>query len=158
MVKLKQRIFFLPLMLLLTGCPGVYGDYVYGVSRSANLEKVPSMDCVRESIASAPGVVSVKFNESTGGRPLTWSGIKAPNKIYNFIFSGSAGSDISGTLQITKNYKSQVLLDETLIAMGGPPPPEELNATLPVMKNIERNLAIQCGLSNLPSKIAQSSI
>ena len=64
-----RRMFLLPLTLLLAGCPGIYGDFVYGFRRDADLETMPSVDCVRESIRSTPGIATIDFRQSTGKSP-----------------------------------------------------------------------------------------
>jgi hypothetical protein len=153
-----KRTLLLPLMLLLAGCPGIYGDSVYGYRRSADLETMPSVDCVRKSIRSVPGVASVDFQQSTGSRPLTWTGVQAADEVYNFSFNGLPGSHIGGDLQITRNYKSETKFSESVLSMGGPPPRENIDATRPVMEKIEGALAARCGLSTLPVQIRETCI
>lgn len=151
-------MFLLPLTLLLAGCPGIYGDFVYGFRRDADLETMPSVACVREAIRSTAGVATIDFRQSTGSRPLTWSGVQAANEVYNFSFGGPPGSHIGGALQITRNYKSEIRFEESALSMGGPPLREQLDATRPVMESIENTLATHCGLSTLPGQIRESCI
>jgi len=153
-----RRMHLLPLMLLLAGCPGIYGDSVYGFRRNANLETMPSVDCVRESVRSTSGVATVDFQQSTGSRPLTWSGVQAADEVYNFSFGGPPGSHIGGALQITRNYKSEIRFEESGLSMGGPPPREQLDATRPIMESIESALAARCGLSTLPVQIRETCV
>lgn len=148
-----RRTIAIFLTLLLCGC-----DPIYGVRRSASLDEMPTLECVHQAIASTPGIAQVRYRQDTGGRPLTLSGIQAPDQTSSFTYVGGQGSHIWGTLQLTRNYRGEVAFQQTQLSMGEPPPQEDIDATRPLMQLIERKLESECGLVQLKTDVSESCI
>ena len=154
-VKVIMRNVFLLLLLLplalLTGC-----DPIFGVTRNARVQFMPEPALVGATIKSTPGVDKVDYHFEEGGRPLTWSGIKPPDQVYTFVYRG--GTNVHGAVQFIVDYKKSVEYSQTLLEMGRPPAQEWIDATRPVMKQIEVELEKNCGLTNLQTKVVERCI
>jgi hypothetical protein len=107
-------------------------------------------------IKSTPGVDSVDYRFEKGGRPLTLTGIKPPDQVYTFSYRG--GTNVHGALQFVVDYKQAVEYSQTLMRLGSPPPQEWIDATRPVMKQIEVELEKNCGLTNLQTTVVEKCI
>ena len=134
---------------MLAGC-----DFIYGVRRYENLAALPDLACVQNVVQTAPGVQNVRYTPSDGGRPLTWSGVQQPTKVYTFIYSGDQPK-IWGDLQLTQDYKGEVVFDQTHLTMNHLPDPAVVANTRLVMRHIESALARECGLAQLPGSIKE---
>jgi hypothetical protein len=143
-------LLLLPLALL-TGC-----DPIFGVTRNAHVQFMPEPAMVGATIKSTLGVDKVDYRLTEGGRPLTWTGIKPPNQVYTFLYRG--GTNVHGAVQFVVDYKKSVEYSQTLLRMGSPPPQEWINATRPVMKQIEVELEKNCGLTNLQTTVVERCI
>jgi len=136
----------LPILLvftgLLTGC-----DYIYGVSRSASVHKLPNLQDVKSRIETYPEIGGVDLSQRAGSRPLTWTGIKDPDEVFYLSYKG--GENVHGTLMFTRNYKGDVRYDQYLIDINRRPPQIWIDSTWPVMKKIERDLEEHFGLPEI---------
>jgi hypothetical protein len=120
------------LMLVLSGC-----DFVYGVSRNATLNSLPSLACVEKVVRETPGVATVETRVEPGGRPLTLTGIHDPDQNYYFIYHGSEGSYIWGALLLSRRYDGTAELLQDNERLNDKPPQAEIDASRPVMRKIE---------------------
>jgi len=118
---------------------------------------MPDTACVENVIRASSGVEDVRYNVGTGGRPLTWSGIKKPTEVQTFIYTGQSAK-IRGALQLEKDYKGRVVLDQNHVEMNRVPDPAVIAATRPVMRHIEIALAQQCDLADLPRSVKERCV
>jgi hypothetical protein len=149
--KMGTRIRHLTLLVLVvfsTSC-----DPVFGVSRWARVQMMPDPALVETAIRSAPGVQKVEYWVAEGGRPLTVSGIKPPDQVYNFMYDGEP--NVHGHLQFTVDYAGRVDFSQYLVEMGQRPPQAWIDATRPVMIQIETLLEKQCGLTGLQTSVVE---
>lgn len=128
-------------------------DSINGVNRSAPIYADPTTECVERVLRATPGIESVKYKESNGGRPLTWTGIKSPSLLETFIYQGP--DNVLGALQYEKDYAGRFMFAQMDLDMGRVPPQEEITATRRVMRNVEIELESQCGLVGLASRIRE---
>jgi hypothetical protein len=143
--------------ILLASASGLAAcDPLYGVIRQASkLQTEPTPECVENIIRSAPGVLAVQHDQyAAAGRPITLSGLKPPSIAHRFSFTGS--NQIVGSLEYEVDYKGQVSLSIENQRMAAPPPQEQITASRPVMRFIERSLEAKCGMTNLSVKIKES--
>jgi hypothetical protein len=143
-----RTLLVLPLFVTLAAC-----DPIYGVSRRATVGHMPNPAKVRSIVQHTPGVESVGYQQIAGSKPITLGGIQRPTAVHTFVYSG--GSNVRGVLQFQVDYRNQVQYSQTLIRMFEPPPQQDVDATLPVMKRIELRLETQAGLSGLQSSVVQ---
>lgn len=133
-------------------------DAVYGVSHAAAIDSMPLPDCVSKAISSAPGVTSVEYHETVGDRPITWSGVQRPDVVHTFSYKGATDSHVVGVLVITQEYDGRGQFSQYLTKINIVPSQEDIDATRPVMRYIERALDSQCGMSALSSQVSESSL
>jgi hypothetical protein len=137
------------LLVLLTGC-----DPGYGIYRRARVPFMPAPAIVGTAVRETPGVDDVRYSYAEGGRPLTWTGIKPPEQVHTFSYHG--GSDVRGSLMFIVDYKGTVEYSQSLMMLGRRPPQEWIDATHPVMLQIESRLGHDCGLTNLSSTVKET--
>jgi hypothetical protein len=128
-------------------------DPIYGVKRSAPIYTDPTTECVERVLLATPGIASVNYKEWTGGRPLTWSGIKPPTIVETFSYHGP--NNVRGALQYEKDYAGRFTFAQTDLNVGQRVPQEEVSATRPIMRRVEYALESQCGLVGLTSQIRE---
>ena len=145
-----RRVIVSILALSLAGC-----DPVYGVSRSALLDTFPSLDCMRAAVVATPGVVNVQYRQEEGGTALTLSGLKPEEPTHSFIYKGSENSELSGALQVHRDHRGTISLVQTHLAMNTIPTQKSIDVVRPVMLHIEHDLAINCGLPELPARVTE---
>jgi uncharacterized protein YceH (UPF0502 family) len=131
----------LALTMLLFGCPT---PLFQGVSRTAKLDSMPSLSCVRSTIETTRGVSSVQFEEEIA----TEYGQK-----YFFVYRGPADSDVAATLQLLEKRNGEVFLFQTSHSGAQQ---RDIDATRPVMKSIENRLASECGMRSLPGRVEET--
>jgi hypothetical protein len=136
------------LLVLLTGCETGYGIY-----RHARVPFMPAPAIVGTVVRETPGVDDVQYHYAEGGRPLTWTGIHSPDQVHTFFYRG--GTNVSGSLMFIVDYKGTVEYSQSLM-MHQRPPQERIDATHPVMLQIESRLERDCGLTNLSSTVKET--
>ena len=133
--------------LILSGC-----DFVYGVDRAAPLDKEISTDCVKRVMESTPGIEKVDYEASHTGKglfhPTPW--------VYTYQFRGSPHSNVMGVLQVAKEYDGTFSYRNYLESLNSKPPQAWIDATRPVMHEIEKRLAMQCEADTLPAHIKET--
>ena len=129
-------------------------DPIYGVTRRATVGFMPDPAKVRSIVQQVPGVQEVRYQQTEGGKPITLGGIQPATAVHTFFYSG--GSNVRGVLQFQVDYRNRVQYSQTLIRMFEPPPQQLVDATLPVMKQIELRLETRAGLSGLDGAVIQS--
>jgi hypothetical protein len=139
------------LLVMGTGC-----DPVFGVYRHARVPFMPEPARVNAAIRATPGIDTVEYRQSVGSRPLTLTGIKPPDHVYYFIYQGD--TNVHGVVQFVVDYKQGVEYSQYLSRMGIPPPQPWLDATHPVMIEIEKQLVDKCDLTNLQSTVVEDRI
>jgi|SRR6185437_10394721 hypothetical protein len=138
---------------LLTAC-----DPIYGVRRDARLEKLPQLDCVIRVMRLTPGVATVDKMQFETGRELTLTGLHKPGVAYAYSYRGADGSHVRGDIQFVTSWRGPVDFSDTLLRMWERPPQEDVDATRPVMRNIETALSNQCEVSELRSSIRERCV
>lgn len=128
-------------LFALTGC-----DTLHGVRRSAAVHAVPDLTRVKERIESYPERIEVALSESVGGRTLTFTGIHEDDQV--FYVSYSDDKNIQGTLMFERDYRGRVIYSQYQLGLS-PLPQAWIDATWPVMKRIELDLAMEFGLPEL---------
>jgi hypothetical protein len=131
------------LTLLLTAC-----DFIYGVSRSGPVSRVPDMERLKARIRSYPEVDKVELKSNLGGRPLTLTGIKSPDQLEYLNYSGK---DVWASILFSKDYKGRVTYSQSHMSINAPPSQSRINATWPVMLRVEHDLELHFGLQGLSS-------
>jgi hypothetical protein len=146
--------------LSVAGCPLPPFD---GLSRTASLKSMPSVDCVGRIIESTPDTVSVTHKktewEENGLNPVI-------HTLHTFVYRGAERSHINGTLHISAKRRD-IRLNEGLYVSGrdsdvvlyqtshGGASQEDIDATRPVMQNIEHALASECGMASLAANVEE---
>jgi hypothetical protein len=109
--------------------------------------------CTACRIRTTPGVASVEERQGATGRELTLTGLQPPGDDYYFIYHGAEGSHIQGAVYLETNWRGYVEFVDSDLRMNAKPPQEEIDATRPVMRQIEINVAGQCSVIKLTSPI-----
>jgi len=131
----------LPLSLaLLTGC-----DPAAGIVRRTRVPFMPEPARVGMVIRTTPGIDDVQYQHSEGNRPDA-------NQIHTFHYRG--GSNVYGTLQFVIDSKKHVELSQSHLRLGSVSQ-DIIDATHPVMLQIEVGLEQTCGLTNLQNSIIE---
>jgi hypothetical protein len=136
-----------PVLTLMTGC-----DPVYGVTRTAQLKTMPSPALVGDVIKSVQGIESVRYERSEGGRPLTITGIHAPDQVHTFIYKGT---NIWACLLLIQDFKGRVEFSQSLTQMHVRPPQKWVDTTRPVMIQVEALMEQRCGLTGLRTSVVE---
>jgi hypothetical protein len=100
---------------------------------------------------SYPEIDEVKYSESTGGRPITQTGLKPAERVYYLSYRG--GKKVRGTLMFVENYKGEISYSQTLCGMNYKVPQDWIDATWPVMKKIENDLESLFGLPEIQNSV-----
>lgn len=137
---------FMPALLLLA-LPAC--DSVYAVNRSARLDALPALDCVQAAIAATPGVAEVRRGQARTGREQTLTGLHSPGTADYFIYRGAEGSNVRGVVQLEAEGRRSVHFSQHLVRVNAEVPAADIEASRPVMRRIERQLADRCGLSEV---------
>jgi|GEM_PF-2337813 len=134
--------------LVATGC-----DTLYGVHREATVARLPDMQALKAKLESYPEIQEVKFREEhPDAKVITLTGLKPSHEaVYYFIYSG--GEHVLGVLQFNTKDKKTVRYYQNCAQLGEPPPQAMIDATWPVMKNIEKDLIENFGLSEIPKTL-----
>ncbi len=127
-------------------------DPLYGINRHALLPSLPDLSCVETAIRSVPGVGAVRRESEEGGRPITWTGIQAPDRNHYFHYEVGPWS---ASLLLSVDHAGEVELSQHLVQLGEPMPQEAVDTVRPVMVQIERALAERCGVEPLGGAIEE---
>jgi hypothetical protein len=123
--------------------------------RSAEIDTFPELDCVRTVVSSTLGVTKSQYEQIEGGTAITLSGLKPEEPTHTILYGGSEESQIVGALQIYRDVRGGIFFDQSLIEINNVPPQSQIDASRPVMKQIEHDLANKCGLPELPTRIKE---
>lgn len=126
--------------VLITGC-----DPMCGVVRQARVPFMPEPASIASTIRATPGVDDVDYG-------WTLNESKPPDQIYWFEYRG--GTNIHGSIYFGVDCKRQVIYRQSFGHIGRLSQ-SELDAMHPVMLEIEKRLATDCGLTNLPSDVVE---
>jgi hypothetical protein len=129
--------------LILAGC-----EITYGVSRSARLDTLPPAACVERVLHDPPGITSVTRIDPTTGAELTQRDPPPDGGSYWFNFHGSPDSHIIGSVEFERR-RDHVYFGDADFRMNHPPPQIEVDVMRPVLRQIETELAHQCGATQL---------
>ena len=138
--------------LAIIGCLSAC-DPIYGVKRSAPIHADPTTECVERILRATPEIQTVEYKHSTGGRPLTWTGIKPPTLVETFLYQGP--DNVRSVLQYKKDYAGRFTFAQMDLRMGQSPPQKEVSATRLVMRKVEYALESECGLVELTSHVTE---
>ena len=144
-----KKILYISVMLLgtiLSGC-----DTIHGVNRKAEVYSLPDFKAVVSHIKKYPEIDEVEYRVDIGGKPLTFSGIKPPDKIYYISYKGR--KNVSGTIHFKKDYNGNITFNQYLLQMNSRPPQEQIDATVPVMEKIEKDLEKNFGVVGIKKNI-----
>jgi hypothetical protein len=148
MVRKRSLLHVLMLLSLVLGTAACPLFPKPGVTRSAQLTSMPSLECVRAAILSTPGVHDVRLEQVEIYEPTMSTN-------YYFIYRGTQGSLVAATLYVSASPEGGVLLGQTSPSGASQ---EQIDATRPVMQRIEDSLATDCGLASLPSRIREQCL
>ena len=137
----------LPLLILANGC-----DTFHGITREADVHKLPEFSAVIAHIRKYPEIDEVKYLQKSGGRPLTFSGIQSATQVYYITYKGS--EDIFGSIHFTEDYNGNIVFHQSLVYLNRPVPEKMIEATLPIMERIEKDLEEKFGFTNLQKDIS----
>jgi len=146
-MKIKLLALIFTFLVLLNGC-----DTGYGISRIAKVDSLPDFNAVVSHIKKYPEIEEVKYWQNEGGRPLTFSGIQQATQVYYISYKGS--KNIAGTIHFTKDYEGNIAFQQYLIFLNRPVPKEMIEATVPIMQRIEKDLEEKFGFTNLQKNIS----
>ena len=118
-------------------------DAIYGIKRDTRLPFLPDLTCVEAAIRSIPEVRNLRQWSGDGFRPLTLTGIQAPDRLHYFGYDvGSTGA----TLLLSIDYEGDVEMSQHLIRINRHVPQEDVDAVRSVMLQIEAALEERCGV------------
>lgn len=133
---------FALLVPLLCAC-----DPISGIRRGASVHSLPDLEALKARVESYPERIAVKGWREEGGRSLTWTGLQAPDEVHYLAYDD--GDAIHGTLMFIRDYRGRIEYSQSLLAVGRPPPQASVDATWPIMKRIERDLACDFGMPEI---------
>ena len=140
---LRPAILLAAILLTLAGC-----ELPYGVSRTARLDTLPPADCTARVLRGMPAITSVTRIDPATGAELTQPDPQHDGDSYFFKFHGAAESHIAGSVEFVKK-RGYVSFWEADVRLSHPLPLVEIDAVRPVMRQIEAELAHQCGATQL---------
>jgi len=143
------RVLPLLLITLLVGCDTGY----YGIHRYARVSFMPELDKVGVVVRETPGVDDVQYRATAARHPIPLPGIMS--QVHTFSYRGA--SNVHGSLSFILRYKGTVEYSQSLLTRRRPPQ-EWINATRPVMLQIETRLEQSCGLTNLQASVDESCV
>jgi hypothetical protein len=138
-------------MLLLSGC-----DYVNGVQDGTKLSEMPDLRCVTSVVRQAPGVVNVDLKtEKDTGSEITFTGLHPEEPVYYFMYSGKTPEQMGGVVQFQPNWRGYTDFVQSDLWIDRPAPQSQIDATRPVMREIEQDLALHCEIPELKTPLQQ---
>jgi hypothetical protein len=141
--NLRTAVLLAVVSLALGGC-----EINYGFGRSARLDTLPPADCTERVLRETPAITSVTRIDPATGAELTQPDPQQDGDSYFFRFDGAAESHIAGSVEFVKK-RGYVYFREADVRLSRPVPPVEIDAVRPVMRQIEAELAHQCGATQL---------
>ena len=138
------------LTLTLAGC-----EINYGVGRSARLDTLPLADCTAHVLRDMPAVTSVTRIDPVTGAELTQPDPPVNRGTYVFKFHGSPDSHINGSVSF-ESRRGHVYFKAGDGRMNHPLPQIEIDTMRPVLRQIEVELAHQCGATQLLTDTRES--
>jgi hypothetical protein len=112
---------------------------------------MPAPGLVESTVSNTPGVdrvILVRSPRAEFNHPM--------DQTYAFAYYG--GSNVHAIVQFTKTSKQSVQYEQGLMMMHRPPPQAWVDATYPVMLEVEKGLKQRCGLTNLPSSVVEQRV
>ena len=132
----------------LVGC-----DVGHGVTRmSRPFQPYPGTLCVANAAGSIEGVSELSHSEEQGGRPITLSGIKAPDRIYRFRYKYD---NVENDFYFRVRYDGETELRHVYGCIGCTPPQDVIDTIYPYFLALERALEDQCDISDLAGNIQE---
>ena len=126
---MKRRVIaVLACCVALSGC-----DPLFGVAHVAELVQPPPTDCVRQVLASTPG--------------LEFPDQRDPPNVFSYWVVPENGERFLGVLQLQKQESGSYRYRNGNLQIGLPPPQAEINAVRPVLRAIDSGLSERCGLT-----------
>jgi hypothetical protein len=142
---LSRGFFIVGAVVALSSC-----DVTYGVRRTARLEALPDMACVERAIRETPGVTTVTFeHRGDDSTEATLSGFHATGEFYRYTYQGAKEAPIFGVVQFMPDWRGYVTFENYTVGMNERPPQKIIDATRPLMHQIESALLQKCGAVNL---------
>ena len=146
---LRPAILLAAVPLALAGC-----EINYGFGRSARLDTLPPADCTERVLRETPAITSVTGIDPITGAELTQLDHPRDGNSYIFKFHGSAESHVAGMVWFEKRRR-RVYFSDGDGAMNHPPPQIEIDTTRLLMRQIEAELAHQCGATQLLTDVRE---
>lgn len=134
--------YLIPRLSLLCGLALSACDTMYGVTRTTSLETAPEMNCVHDVLESISSIQTLEKFKTEADQNLS------------VFYKGKEGSKIQGVIQVFRQGNKQVF-QNSLRGLNEKPPQEYIDATRPVMKEIEAALGERCGMTELNSGIEE---
>lgn len=145
-----MRLIIITAFLLLIGC-----DRYYGVARTASVSSPLSHSCLEVALQQTKGVSEITYKFSEGDRPITLSGIKPASQVHYYFYK--AGS-INGYIYAETSYDGISSIRQTYGELHFKPSQEEIDLIRPLMREIERNVEMACGIDGFAQTIKESCI
>lgn len=150
MNKLKIQAIATFLFATLAGC-----DTINGVTRvSSDIGPVPvdAYQCVADAITNMEDVELVRYTVDEGSRPLTLSGVEAPDVVHSYWYRYSG---IGAGMQLVMKYDGRVEFRQSHIRINGTPSQADIDVIRPLMTRIEKAVADQCGITALETGVSE---
>jgi hypothetical protein len=107
------------------------------------------MDRLRARIMTYAEVEEVVLDKGDGGRTITLTGIKSPDRLYYLNYSGK---NVFASVLFKKDYKGDVIYSQSHIRMNARPSQSDIDTTWPMMLRVEKDLERHFGLCELQSQ------
>ena len=119
----------------------------YGFNRKATLSAYPSLECVGRVVRTMPGLSTVEAGlRDFPGEPR--SGEPGSHRLLEF-----EGLNVSGVLTLIVEDSGEIVFSQSHVTVGTRPEQQVITETRKVMRDIERRLVDECGMTELSSVI-----
>lgn len=126
------------LLLAWTACEREYGIY-----RSARLDRVPDLRCIRSVLDEIERIESIKESHWEG-QVTPVEGIK--HQIHRYTYEGS---DVRGQLVVAADVDGEMRLSQGYVLINRSPPQATVDGSLSTMRDIANRIEQQCNVPNL---------
>ena len=113
---------------------------------------MPPLNCVEGAIISVPEVRHLRMWEDRGSYPLTWSGIKQPDRLYYFEYEAG---DTIGMIVFSINYAGKIEYSQHYSWRSAELAIREVGLIRPIMVEIEQRLEQRRSIATLLATIEE---
>lgn len=139
-------------LALLAGCAALSGcDILYGVRRTASVEPPTlSVECVRSTIASTPGVASVEVASYPNSSPST-GGLLVTESVF---YRGSA-ERIYASMGLNRYRDGRLDVQHAHFMFNHRPDQADIDASRALMTLVERRIAEACDVPRFRTPLVE---